>query len=61
MLAKIVATIMILINLIFILFSVDNLIATLAFWILCGIAIFFLFYEKEEKKEEDNLRELKTD
>ena len=50
MLSKILVLIMMLINVVFISFLVDNLIATLSFWILSGISIFYLFYEKEENK-----------
>ena len=50
MLSKILVLIMMLINVVFISFLVDNLIATLSFWTLSGISIFYLFYEKEENK-----------
>ena len=46
MLSKILVSIMMLINVIFISFLVDNLIATLSFWILSGISIFY-FLTKE--------------
>ncbi len=50
MLSKILVSIMMLINVVFISFLVDNLIAILSFWILSGISTFYLFYEKEEKE-----------
>ncbi|WP_281243135.1 hypothetical protein [Anaerobacillus alkalidiazotrophicus] len=42
MFAKILASITILINVIIITFLVDNFIATLAFWILSGMSVFFV-------------------
>jgi 4-amino-4-deoxy-L-arabinose transferase-like glycosyltransferase len=49
-LAKILASIMMLMNVIFIAFLVNNLIITLTLLVLSGMSIFYLFYEKEEQE-----------
>ncbi|MGG1686854.1 hypothetical protein [Pseudalkalibacillus sp. NRS-1564] len=55
MLAKILASIMMLISVVYIAFLVKNLIVTLSLLILSGMSIFYLFYEKDEKEDQDNL------
>ncbi|MCA1064869.1 hypothetical protein QTG56_24995 (plasmid) [Rossellomorea sp. AcN35-11] len=54
MFAKILASALMLINVIIIAFLVKNVIVTLTFLLLSGLSIFYLFYEKEEK---DNLKQ----
>jgi hypothetical protein len=56
-LAKILTSIMMLINVIFIAFLVKNLIVSLTFLVLSGLSIFYLFYEKDDEEEQDNLKQ----
>lgn len=49
MLAKILTSIMLLIYVIVNLVSTDNLIVTVAFLVMTGMSIFYLFFERDEK------------
>lgn len=46
-----------LINVIFIAFLVKNLIVSLTFLVLSSLSIFYLFYEKDDEEEQDNLKQ----
>lgn len=48
---------MMLINVIFIAFLVNNLIVTITLLVLSGMSIFYLFYEKDEEEDQNNLKQ----
>ncbi|EDL65736.1 hypothetical protein BSG1_12716 [Bacillus sp. SG-1] len=51
MLVKIVISIMMLINVINIAFLVKDFIVSIPFFVLSGLSIFYLFYEKDEEEK----------
>ena len=51
MAAKVITTILMLFNVLYLSFLVKNLIFTLTFLILTGMSIYYLLYEKEEKED----------
>ncbi|WP_226673415.1 hypothetical protein [Rossellomorea aquimaris] len=53
MTAKILTSMLMLFNVLYLSFLVKNLIFTMTFLILTGMSIYYLFGEKEEKEERD--------
>ena len=53
MLAKIIASLFLVANAIFLSKIVDNFIFDISFWVLSGITIFYLFRDKSENNAND--------
>ena len=53
MLAKIIASLLLVANAIFLSNMVDNFIFGISFWVLSGMAIFYLFRDKSENNSND--------
>ena len=53
MLAKIIASVFLVANAIFLSIMVDNFIFSISFWVLSGMTIFYLFQDKSENNSND--------